>query len=364
MRFKWSAQILLILIILSVSGCSLLSQGGSESDSTYLPQDSPALSENFSFLDNQSWPDYIPDAIPELEGDISNIMVAPESHIRIFYENVSDRQIENYLSLLQEQGFELTYIVYQQEGFPDNSDERLAKGDYDAVDITKGEYHMNLSSGDGTAVYDVYTDGFEDLAAQATQAQWPDDLENVLPVPESCSLTSIQGNLESGYSIQCRCDSQDALQNYGDQLVAHGFSLMDETTTVEGDIINRKLKTETLAVTLFGDSNPNLTIEVETFEPLEWPAIFGNDVPQPANCTLLDHRTAGPNTVYVDCVPMSDDVLANYAAALNAIGFDEAMRLLDESENPYMILLTRDQDMVTLSIDSPNLVNISIFLVE
>ncbi len=278
MRFNRSALYLSIISLLALTGCGLINQGGSTADSTYLPQDSPALSNNAMSSGQDEWPDYIPDAIPVLEGEISNIMVAPESHIRIFYENVTDRQIENYLSLLQEQGFEFTYIVYQQEGFPDNSEERLAEGDYDAVDITKGEYHMNLSSGAGTAVYDIYTAGFEDLIAQAMEGQWTEEPEDSLPTPA------------------------------------------------------------------------------------EWPSIFESDLPQPENCTLVENRTAGPNTVYVDCVPENDNVLVNYAVALEAIGFEETQRLLNSDNHPYLIVLTRDQDMATLTLDSPTLISISIYL--
>lgn len=278
MRFNRSALYLSIIFLLSLTGCDMIKQGGSPTDSAYLPQDSPALSNNAMSSGQDEWPDYIPDAIPVLEGEISNIMIAPESHIRIFYENVTDRQIENYLSLLQEQGFEFTYIVYQQEGFPDNSEERLAEGDYDAVDITKGEYHMNLSSGAGTAVYDIYTAGFEELVTQAMESQWTEELEDTLPTPA------------------------------------------------------------------------------------EWPSIFESNLPQPENCALVKNRTAGPNTVYADCVPENDDVLVNYAAALEAIGFEETQRLLNSDNQPYLIVLTRDQDMATLTLDSPTLVSITIYL--
>ena len=110
------------------------------------------------------WPESIPKDIPPLEGDINLVMEAPGSHIRIFYQNLPKHQVEQYLDQLEKEGFDLEYIVYTREGFPDNSEERRKRGKYDAVDITKGEYHMRIELCKDTATYDIYTTGFQDEA--------------------------------------------------------------------------------------------------------------------------------------------------------------------------------------------------------
>lgn len=366
MRISRSFLLILIINLLLLSSCGFLAQGDPASQAGYMPQDSPALSDSpsgdGSSSDPAQWPDFIPDEIPELEGDIQTVFISPELRVRIFYENVTDSQIESYLDLLESEGFDLTYLVYQQEGFPDNSEERLAKGDYDAVDITKGDYHMNLSSGDGTAVYDIYTDGFEDLAAQALEVTWPADLAEKLSAPEGCALTDVSGSLESKYVIQCSCDGSEVLLNYADQLRAQNFTITDESITVEGDTVARKLQKDTLIVTLTGLCNPSLTVEVESSDLVQWSAVFPSELPQPTDCTLSDIRTAGPNTTYVDCIAEKEGVITNYAAELVNIGFNEMARKIDQNEAVTMIVLTRDQDMITLSFESPDLINIVIYL--
>ncbi len=87
--------------------------------------------------DAATWPAYLPADIPPLEGSIRLVMEGGD-RVRIFYEDMTKEQVDQYLQLLQQQGFHLQYQVYVQEGFPDNSAERMKKGDYDAVDITKG----------------------------------------------------------------------------------------------------------------------------------------------------------------------------------------------------------------------------------
>jgi hypothetical protein len=107
------------------------------------------------------WPGYIPADIPPLEGQIRLVMEAPGSHVRIFYEALSRSQLDQYLKLVEGKGFHLEYIAYVQEGFPDNSKERLQRGDFDAVDMTKAPYHMRLEYGADAATYDIYESGFQ-----------------------------------------------------------------------------------------------------------------------------------------------------------------------------------------------------------
>lgn len=155
MKSKWLKSIAGLLILFGALGCGIstnIEERDTEPTTISHPSDS---SVGFA------WPESIPKDIPALEDDISLVMEGSGSHIRIFYRNQTKRQIEQYLDQLEEEGFDLEYIVYTREGFPDKSDERLKRGDYDAVDITKGEYHMRIEYGSDTTTYDIYTAGFQ-----------------------------------------------------------------------------------------------------------------------------------------------------------------------------------------------------------
>ena len=142
------------LILLVALGCGISSGTEPESNPSVMPVNPPENS-GLGF----DWPESIPDDIPVLEGNIQMVMEAPGSHIRIFYQDLTERQLEQYLDRLEEEGFQLEYIVYTREGYPDKSEERLKRGDYDAVDITKGEYHMRIEYGSDITTYDIYTAG-------------------------------------------------------------------------------------------------------------------------------------------------------------------------------------------------------------
>ena len=105
------------------------------------------------------WPKDIPDDIPEFEAQIDLVMDG-DTRARIFYKNVSKKQLEKYLQTLEDAGFSLEYKVYIAEGHPDNSAERIEKGEYDAVYITKGDYELRIEWGKDTTVLDIYKRGF------------------------------------------------------------------------------------------------------------------------------------------------------------------------------------------------------------
>ncbi|MFL7792390.1 MAG: hypothetical protein AB8I69_09640 [Anaerolineae bacterium] len=158
MKNKWVKSITGLLILSFALGCGL----------SINVEERDTRATTISYLGGSgsefTWPESIPEDIPVLEGDISLVMEAPGSHVRIFYQNLTKRQVEQYLGQLEEKGFDLEYIVYTREGFPDNSDGRTKRGEYDAVDITKGEYHMRLEYSSDTTTYDIYATGFQDGA--------------------------------------------------------------------------------------------------------------------------------------------------------------------------------------------------------
>ena len=144
------------LVLLATLSCAINPGAEPEIGPQATPFGPPAGS-GFGF----TWPESIPDDIPILEGEIQMVMEAPGSHIRIFYQNLAQDQLERYLNLLEQEGFELEYIVYTREGFPDKSEEKHQRGDYDAIDITKGQYHMRIEHGSDITTYDIYTSGFQ-----------------------------------------------------------------------------------------------------------------------------------------------------------------------------------------------------------
>jgi hypothetical protein len=145
---EWSMTIASLVLLLTL-GCGVLPTGVDTEDTA------PTVSHTGGSGLGFTWPESIPDDIPVLEGDISIVMEAPGSHIRIFYQNLSERQLEQYLNQLEKEEFELEYVIYTREGYPDKSEERLKRGEYDAVDITRGEYRMRLEYGKDTTVYDT-----------------------------------------------------------------------------------------------------------------------------------------------------------------------------------------------------------------
>lgn len=156
MKSRWLKSIAGLLILFGALGCGIstnIEERDTEPTTISHPSDS---SVGFA------WPESIPKDIPALEGNINLVMEAPGSHIRIFYRNLTKRQVEQYLDRLEKEGFDLEYIVYTREGFPDKSEGRIKRGEFDAVDITKGEYHMRLEPGEDTTTYDIYTTGFQD----------------------------------------------------------------------------------------------------------------------------------------------------------------------------------------------------------
>ena len=173
------------------------------------------------------WPDHIPDDIPALDVNIRNVMEGGTS-IRIFYQDLAREQIDAYLRLLEENGFRLEYIVYYDERYPDfpETKRRMAEGDYDAVDITKGEYHLNLGYLPGDTTLDIDTSGFEDAYPLTPDRDWPLDLAGVLPQPERCRIEAVYTQPSGPYSHQIVCTPEDdaAVTAYVQVLQAAGFA--------------------------------------------------------------------------------------------------------------------------------------------
>jgi hypothetical protein len=328
----------LFLIILSVvlAGCNdtnslgennIPDVPGFSSEANSPPVDFTGESGSSHFGYSDEWPDYIPAEIPELEGEISLVMESAESHIRIFYENISETQIEDYLAELQEAGFHLEFLVYVAEGFPDNSEERIKKGEYDAVDITKGEYHMRLEFGGSEATYDIYTSGFEAEAIAATTPRWPAALQNLVPPPERCELTSVDqmGGFDRGYLIRCKPEDDGVFPDYADALYALGFYKEPNIVSVD-ESSNLWLTDGNINVRIQYSLTSELMLQIEEQQgdaasALEWPQELEGLLPQPERCEITS-VLPNPN-IMISCKPEDTDVLEDYLSVLRDLGFEE-----------------------------------------
>jgi hypothetical protein len=304
------------------------------------------------------WPDYIPEDIPVLEGKIRQVMVAPESHIRIFYEDLTKDQIDKYLRLLEQKGFHLNYQVYVQEGFPDNSEERIKKGDYDAVDITRGEYHMNIGYGEGNISYDIYTSGFPEPIPTPAGLDWPVDLVNVVPKPERCPIESAAPDSTGGYQIACRPEDDAVANDYLQALQAAGYvpreSAIQSTGGVYGkgdfDITVQQTSTLLMVISIYHRDLANTT----------WPAALTGIVPPPEGCPIKNVLATGGLNFMISCEGESDQLVQNYVDLLISEGFTETARMEMQNGDPVSVSLEKGNLIVQLMISSPSRFSIGI----
>ena len=91
------------------------------------------------------------------------------------------------------------------------------------MDITKGEYHMNLGYGEGNISYDIYTTGFAEAIPTLAGLDWPVDLVNVVPKPERCPIESIAPGPSGNYLITCWTTDDTVANDYLQVLQAAGY---------------------------------------------------------------------------------------------------------------------------------------------
>lgn len=360
----------LVTLILCIAGCAA-NQDALDRDKSDNYAQSPGngnTEENlggdfgeFQFDDDVHWPDYIPSEIPEFPGEIDSFMVAPESHIRMRFSKVTDELIEEYLALLVDQGFELQFRIHVQEGFPDNSEERRQRGEYDDIDITKGEYHMTLWHWEGTATYDVYTSGFREEAIAATALQWPNDLDGILPPPARCELASINPNDKDGYHIACLKEDQQVDQDYLDLLASLGFQIQEVFKNSQEEITYLFLRKGDLVLGLSPFFGMYFTMEVSV-EPLpEWPDVFGQLVPRPEDCELINIiPPLQDNVQHIICNPLHQNVLTEYVHSLETIGFIEDYIFLNDQDEILIISLNNGVIDVEITLNSPDSMGVSV----
>lgn len=355
---NWKIILPAALILISIAACS--SPGGevittSQAASTTASQPwlaAPTTPSGDNNLGSTAeWPAYIPADIPIFQGKIRKVMEAPGVRVRIFYEEVTQQLLDDYLHLLEQQGFQLEYIVYVQEGFPDNSTERLKKGDYDAVDITKGDYHMNIGYGEGNIAYDIDISGFDVSVVIRTPiptsdaVRWPEAVYDLIPQPANCPLLSVEQVTPQEHQITCQPQSNTAVDEYKQALQAAGFLPNLQLPAADGSLDGSIYAWGSweISVDQPGSGGMLITIVNTTSpEPVQentWLVGLQGLVPEPERCALKQvTQLWGTSDFMISCAPEDQRAVMEYLEQLLNAGFSETRRL----QTPDGLLLSAD----------------------
>jgi hypothetical protein len=209
----------------------------------------------FLYGENARWPRDIPAEIPPLEGEIRVVKVIPGIQYRIEYSSVSDATLTRYLQDLEASGFDLEYIVYTAPHIPDEQTaEKIARAEWDAVDIARGPYRMRLEFGDEGASLDIDNADFMTPGPppriSPTPLVWPSDIPQRVPQPASCRLSSIAplGTYPGGYQIELECTDPLVQERFVEALLAAGLKETDRLVSDTGQIVEVTLQDSEIAV--------------------------------------------------------------------------------------------------------------------
>lgn len=304
----------------------------------------------FYFGADAKWPDYVPADIPVLEGEIDVLMEAPGSHIRMLYKNISEEQIFQYAAVLEREGFNVTGIVYTAPGFPDRSEEKLARGEFDALDITRGAYRMRLEYGAGEASYDIYTAAFLEAPVRPTptvvDVQWPDDAAAMAPPPQNCPLTALVQLNPSGYRITCARAGENVVDDYVNVLESLGFAEQDRLVNDRGELVELTMAKGSETLKLSPVFTGDLYIKIRP--NIKWPASIAHLAPPPERCTLISAHELQTGSTHMSCTREGDGVIDDYVAALTALAYTEQTRQKNETGELTLLKLVRDDATVTI----------------
>ena len=347
--------LLWLIACLALAGCSKTPESELPAletpvEQTSSPTAEPASVGGSQFVGAPQWPEYIPAEIPVLEGDIETVLQAG-SHVRLFYRNVSKDQVLAYLDLLESLGYTLEYRIYVQEGFPDNSAEKEKKGEFDAVDITKGAYHMNITYG-ADPTYDIYTSAFQEEADAGTALQWPAEIPASVPQPSNCVLQTFNPIGDDQFLITCKKDVENVEEAYIQQLLSAGFEKKNRTTV--GDIVIETTVFENDEVVVMPDIGFSPTFfsiqimpKIEP-EPFQWPEALSGLVPQPERCEIDSILPTTPGNYLISCSFTDEDVIADYLDLLQASGFEETSKMVDQDDTILSVSMENEQVKVQL----------------
>jgi hypothetical protein len=223
----------------------------------------------FLYGDLAGWPADIPADIPPLDGEIERVTVVPGLQYRISYSRVSREALSQYLVNLEALGFKLEYIVYSAPNIPDEqTQEKIARGEWDAVDITKGAYSMRLEPGDEGAWLDINNADFMTPGPpprlSPTPLVWPSDIPQRVPQPDSCRLSSIAplGTHPGGYQMGLECTDPEVQERFVEALLTAGLKETDRLVSDTGQIVEITLQDSEITVRCYGVVGSHFTFAV------------------------------------------------------------------------------------------------------
>lgn len=229
----------------------------------------------FLFGEQARWPADIPSEIPPLPGTIERVTVIPGFQYRIAYSTVSDEQLAQYLQHLERIGFRLEYIVYTAPSIPDEQTQaKIARGEWDAVDMTKGPYSMRLEPGDNGAWLDINNADFMTPGPlpriSPTPLVWPSEIPDRVPRPGSCELSSIAqlgGHLPPAYQIMLECTSDQVQEEFVRALLAAGLQEIDRLVSDTGQNVYITLADSEITVKASDDWDGHFSFTIWGTEP-------------------------------------------------------------------------------------------------
>lgn len=317
-----------------------------------------------------AWPDYIPKAIPQLKGEIS-LIFADDYTIRIFFNNVSKSDLEEYIYIMKDAGYKEEFIIYVQEGFADNSKEREKKGEYDAVKFIRDNYEITVEQGEDVATLDIVSAMFsqkeKDAIKQAKNPhyEWPTNLS--FPQPSGCEIEVVENSHDGSLYIMCIFESENNINEYVEILQQTGFEKTKQNKNQNGKIIDVVLLNSDTAVEI----NANVLNQLRFIIWLDgtyvapdemhpqaidgnWLSTLPQAVPPFAQGTVESVLSMGDNQFMVVLQAESEDAFDNYIEILLKSGFSQVGLKEDYtfSDVEYEITLQKlmMSDMITINI--------------
>ena len=260
-RRSWLLAVVVVVLLGITLGCEGLSRAP-ESATAPAEESGAPLPNLPGAASNAQWPANLPTEIPVLDARITQVMGSPDSNLRLFLEPLSARQLERYVDACEQNGFTVEYIVYVEEGFPDDSEERLKKGDFDAVDFAKDPIFMRLENGSDLATLDIRIASTEPRPSP-TPLPWPADL--TVPPPEGCAVRNIADLSYGGYQIACELLEVDArLEGYLETLAGLGFEETERLINDDDEIVYVLMESESWSVKLMPHAlSSTLTLQIK-----------------------------------------------------------------------------------------------------
>jgi hypothetical protein len=263
------------------------------------------------------------------------------------------------VKFLEQKGFHLKYIAYVQEGFPDNSQERLNRGDFDAIDITKDAYHMRLEYGDNSATYDIYTSGFEipsggtNPTPDPNEVLWPSEVYGAIPRPARCPLVSVEQVPPQEYHITCQPADNAVADDYKQALQASGYLPNIHNPASDGSLDGSIYAWGSWEISVDQPSSGLILIKIvnttlpEPTKEYPWPTELKGVVLQPENCPISSSiPMGGPSNFLIGCKFENQQVVLDYMDQLLSDGFAETRRL----QTPEGLLISADYEKGDLKV--------------